>query len=110
MFTNTFFSVICQLRVFVRAVFKTLVKNEISYNSKVVVIATSISRDSVHPVLRRSHGSHVFSKSVEIPLPDQKQRIEILQAILRKHDEDMSVDNIGYSIYTIISLATVILS
>jgi SpoVK/Ycf46/Vps4 family AAA+-type ATPase len=68
------------------SVFKTLVRKEITYNSKVVVIATATSRDSVHPTLLTSHGNHVFCKSIEIPLPSVDQRTNMIYAILNKKD------------------------
>lgn len=77
-------------------VFKTLLRKEITYNSKIVVIATATSRDSVHPTLLSSHGNHVFSKSVEIPLPSLDQRGSMVCAILNKKDLSLSDEDLRY--------------
>ena len=70
-------------RVFI-SVFKDFLMKEVSCNSKLVVIATTNSRDSIHPSLLTSHGTHVFNKTVEISLPTLEQRCLMLSAILRR--------------------------
>ncbi|XP_028405471.1 peroxisome biogenesis factor 1-like [Dendronephthya gigantea] len=75
-------------------VFTTLLRKEITYNTKIVVIATATSRDSVHPTLLSSHGNHVFSKSVEIPLPGLDQRGNMVHAILKKKDLSLSDEDL----------------
>lgn len=65
-------------------VFKDLVNAEIDYNSRVVVIATSKSHDSLHPSLLTSRGCHIFQCCVELHPPDANQRQEILHAMINK--------------------------
>ncbi|KAL9964534.1 hypothetical protein ACROYT_G028189 [Oculina patagonica] len=65
-------------------VFKDLITTEINNNSKVVVIATSKSHDSLHPLLMTSRGCHVFQCCAELHPPDNDQRKQILCAMLNK--------------------------
>ena len=65
-------------------VFKELVNAEIDHNSRVVVIATSKSHDSLHPSLLTSRGCHIFQCCVELHPPDANQRQEILHAMINK--------------------------
>ena len=65
-------------------VFKDLVNAEIDHNSRVVVIATSKSHDSLHPSLLTSRGCHIFHCCVELHPPDANQRQEILHAMINK--------------------------
>ena len=71
-------------------------RKEITYNGKVVVIATAKSRDSVHPTLLTSHGDHVFCKSVEIPLPSLDQRANMIYTILNKKDLSLPDEDLRY--------------
>ena len=72
------------LSFFILLVFKELITTEINNNSKVVVIATSKSHDSMHPSLLTSRGCHIFQCSVELHPPDNDQRKQILYAIIKK--------------------------
>ena len=63
-------------------VFKDLVDAEIDHNSRVVVIATSKSHDSLHPSLLTSRGCHIFQCCVELHPPDANQRQEMLHAMI----------------------------
>ena len=65
-------------------VFKELIATEIDNNSRVVVIATSKSHDSLHPSLLTSRGCHLFRCCVELHPPDASQRQEILCAMINK--------------------------
>lgn len=65
-------------------VFKDLVNAEIDHNSRVVVIATSKSRDSLHPSLLTSRGCYIFQCCVELHPPDANQRQEILHTMINK--------------------------
>ena len=65
-------------------VIKDLVNAEIDHNSRVVVIATSKSHDSLHPSLLTSRGCHIFQCCVELHPPDANQRQEILHAMINK--------------------------
>lgn len=64
-------------------VFKELVATEIKNNSRIAVIATSKSHDSLHPSLLTSRGCHIFRCSVELHPPDASQRKEILSAMMK---------------------------
>lgn len=64
-------------------VFKELVDMEIENNSRVIVIATSKSCDSLHPSLLTSRGCHVFRCCVELQPPDANQRKEILCKMMK---------------------------
>ena len=68
-------------------------RKEVTYNSKLVIIATATSRDSVHPTLLTSHGNHVFCKSIEIPLPSVDQRANMIYAILNRKDLSLPDDD-----------------
>ena len=72
------------LYFFFLLVFKDLITTEINDNSKVVVIATSKSRDSVHPSVLTSRGCHIFQCCVELHPPDNDQRRQILCAMIKK--------------------------
>ena len=72
------------LYFFLLTAFKDLITTEIDNNSKVVVIATSKSRDSLHPSLLTSRGCHIFQCCVELHPPDSDQRKQILCAMLNK--------------------------
>uniref|UniRef100_A0A669ESA8 Peroxisomal ATPase PEX1 n=1 Tax=Oreochromis niloticus TaxID=8128 RepID=A0A669ESA8_ORENI len=55
------------------------------HSSLVCLIITSQSEHSLHPSLTEVHGSHFIQGFVNIPPPDQAQRVEILRhLILRK--------------------------
>lgn len=75
------------------AVFKDLINTEINNNSRIVVIATSKSHDSLHPSLLTSQGCHVFQCRAEIHPPDADQRQQILSAMMarlfRHRDRDI---------------------
>ncbi|KAK2573714.1 Peroxisome biogenesis factor 1 [Acropora cervicornis] len=64
-------------------VFKELVATEIKNNSRIAVIATSKSHDSLHPSLLTSRGCHIFRCSVELHPPDASQRKEIMCAMMK---------------------------
>jgi len=66
------------------SVFKELIATEIDNNSRVIVIVTSKSHDSLHPTLLTSRGCHVFQCCVELHPPDASQRQEILCAMLKR--------------------------
>ena len=66
------------------AVFKDLISTEINNNSRIVVIATSKSHDSLHPSLLTSRGCHVFQCHAELHPPDADQRQQILSAMMAK--------------------------
>ena len=66
------------------AVFKDLISTEINNNSRIVVIATSKSHDSLHPSLLTSRGCHVFQCRAELHPPDADQRQQILSAMMAK--------------------------
>lgn len=72
------------LYFFFLLVFKDLITTEINNNSKVVVIATSKSRDSLHPSVLTSRGCHIFQSCVELHPPDNDQRKQILCAMIKK--------------------------
>lgn len=65
-------------------VFKDLINTEVNNNSRVVVIATSKSRDSLHPSLLTSRGCHVFQCCAELHPPDADQRKQNLLAMMTK--------------------------
>ena len=56
---------------------------EIENNSRVIVIATSKSCDSLHPSVLTSRGCHVFRCCVELQPPDANQRKEILCKMMK---------------------------
>jgi len=67
-----------------RSGFAGILRREIdriqSRDSKTIVLATTSNVDRVDPSLR----SHVFSKEVELPVPDVTQRKDIIQKMIRK--------------------------
>lgn len=57
-----------------------------SSEGKVVVIATSQSRHSLHPSLVNTKGRHIFQSILEVNPPNAEQRADILHALLcNKH-------------------------
>lgn len=91
---NAAFSILqCLFISFHSAVFKDLINTEINNNSRIVVIATSKSHDSLHPSLLTSQGCHVFQCRAEIHPPDADQRQQILSAMMarlfRHRDRDI---------------------
>ncbi|XP_028820156.1 peroxisomal ATPase PEX1 isoform X2 [Denticeps clupeoides] len=50
--------------------------------SLVALIATSLSKHSLHRSLTKVQGSHFFQTFVHIPSPDQTQRVEILRSLV----------------------------
>ncbi|NXC30288.1 PEX1 factor, partial [Campylorhamphus procurvoides] len=65
-------------------VLKDLIKEVISMGSLIALIATSESEHSLHPSLVPAQGIHIFQCFKCIRPPDQKQRCEILYAIIKK--------------------------
>ena len=65
-------------------VFRDIITTKINNNSKVMVIATSKSRDSLHPSVLTSRGCHIFQCCVELHPPDSDQRKQILCAMIKK--------------------------
>ncbi|RUS77223.1 hypothetical protein EGW08_015015, partial [Elysia chlorotica] len=62
-----------------------LLKYEIANNSRVTVIATSQSHNTLHPSLVSSRGMHFVQKILDIGTPNKSARVEILQSILQRH-------------------------
>ncbi|XP_048588701.1 peroxisome biogenesis factor 1 isoform X2 [Nematostella vectensis] len=79
-------------------VFKDMVANEIASNGKVAVIATSESRDSLHGALLSSRGCHVFENIVELSLPDERQRLDMLSALAKRKLRGACADNLDMSL------------
>ncbi|KAH9512750.1 Peroxisome biosynthesis protein pex1 [Bulinus truncatus] len=62
-----------------------MIKYEIENCSRVMVLATSKSRSSLHPSLVSTQGIHYVQKTLDIGSPNKATREEMLQAIIRSH-------------------------
>eukprot|EP00118_Oscarella_pearsei_P004159 m.17300 g.17300 ORF g.17300 m.17300 type:complete len:1388 (+) comp27429_c0_seq1:263-4426(+) len=66
-----------------------LIIGELHRGTVIALIATSRSRDSLHPSLLPRRGQHVFQKVLELKAPDKAQRKRILEAIVRRKKCDV---------------------
>uniref|UniRef100_A0A6J0SWW8 Peroxisomal ATPase PEX1 isoform X2 n=1 Tax=Pogona vitticeps TaxID=103695 RepID=A0A6J0SWW8_9SAUR len=71
-------------------VLKDMIKEIISMRSLIALITTSLSEQSLHSSLVSAQGFHVFQCFQHIHAPNQEQRCEILQSII-KNKLDSSV-------------------
>ncbi|XP_062571147.1 peroxisomal ATPase PEX1-like [Saccostrea cucullata] len=64
-------------------VIRDILRKEITNGGLLAVIATSQSRNSIHPLLMTSRGTHFLQELIRINPPDKKKRQEIFRAIIR---------------------------
>ncbi|KAM6449908.1 peroxisomal ATPase PEX1 isoform 2-T2 [Liasis olivaceus] len=72
-------------------VLKDVIKEVTSMHSLIALIATSLSEQSLHSSIISTQGIHIFQCFQHIQVPNQRQRYEILQSII-KNKFDFSVD------------------
>ncbi|XP_063159701.1 peroxisomal ATPase PEX1 isoform X2 [Candoia aspera] len=72
-------------------VLKDVIKEVTSMHSLTALIATSLSEQSLHSSIISTQGIHIFQCFQHIQVPNQRQRYEILQSIM-KNTFDFSVD------------------
>ncbi|XP_025032183.1 peroxisome biogenesis factor 1-like isoform X2 [Python bivittatus] len=72
-------------------VLKDVIKEVTSMHSLIAFIATSLSEQSLHSSIISTQGIHIFQCFQHIQVPNQRQRYEILQSII-KNRFDFSVD------------------
>ncbi|XP_055867831.1 peroxisomal ATPase PEX1-like isoform X2 [Biomphalaria glabrata] len=66
----------------VSQVLQAIIKYEIENNSRIMVLATSKSRSSLHPSLVTTQGIHFIQKTLDIGFPNKATREKILKAVL----------------------------
>nr|XP_011433976.2 peroxisome biogenesis factor 1 [Crassostrea gigas] len=64
-------------------VIRDILRKEISNKGCMAVIATSLSRTSIHPLLVTSRGTHFLQELIRIDPPDKNKRQEIFTAIIK---------------------------
>lgn len=75
---------VLQLAVLFKDVLLKLAQNADGHSKRVIVIATALSEHSIHPVLRPAQGCYVFSKILQLNLPEKTQRKQFLKAVMLK--------------------------
>lgn len=80
----------------VAEVFRDLLRKEISNGTRIAVIATSQSRNSLHPLLTSSRGTHFVQSVINIRPLNKDKRKEILKTIIRTRVSEATLDKMDW--------------
>ncbi|XP_033760557.1 peroxisome biogenesis factor 1-like [Pecten maximus] len=80
----------------VAEVLRDLLRKEISNGSRIAVIATSQSRNSLHPLLTSSRGTHFVQSVINIRPLNKEKRKDILKTIIRTRVSEATLDKIEW--------------
>lgn len=71
----------------VAEVLRDLMQREACNGSPIAVVASAVSSNSIHSLLVKAKGDHIFTRMIEIKPPNQINRTEVLRCILRNRKD-----------------------
>ncbi|OWF49208.1 peroxisome biogenesis factor 1-like [Mizuhopecten yessoensis] len=80
----------------VAEVLRDLLRKEISNGSRIAVVATSQSRNSLHPLLTSSRGTHFVQTVINICPLDKEKRKDVLKTIIRTRVSEATLDKLDW--------------
>lgn len=74
-------------------IIRDLMQTEGFNGSSIAVVSTSVSRNSLHPLLTSARGSHVFTKILDIQPPNSDDRMKMIERLVERK-KNVSRDSI----------------